>query len=182
MMIFKYRTTPVAAMREIFVFSDRQIGSFAAWRQALNKEGFALRLSKNGPADELIGHVSAKLGKEYAGFECDQADSAEIMSHYPDVDFGQAWRFAWSFRSGPELRSNVASWIGAAILAKVTGGKVFEPPEVKPYSPEDVLGPLREVERDILQLEEDLKKLEDRPRTEANPSPAIISVRLWKEE
>jgi hypothetical protein len=81
----------------------------------------------------------------------------------------------WRFRSGPDLKSNVASWIGAATFAKVTGGKVFDPAEGKLYPPEDSLSSLGEVERDILQVEE-------RPRKSPAPSHAVISVRLCKEE
>jgi hypothetical protein len=130
----------------------------------------------------LSGYVPAKLGNDDAGFECDQARSAEIMAHYPDADFGHAWQFARVFRSGPHLKSNIASWIGAAIFAKVTSGRVFDPREGKLYAPEEALSSLREVEREILQVDADLKKLKERPRKGLASSPAVISVRLWKED
>jgi hypothetical protein len=41
---------------------------------------------------------------------------------------------------------------------------------------------LREVERDILEVEDELKKLKERPRTTPAQSPAVITVKLWKEE
>jgi hypothetical protein len=167
---------------EIFVFSDRQIGSVAEWQQAIDKEGFALRLSTSGLSDEVSGHVPAQLGNDDAGFECDQADSAELTARYSDVDFGHAWKFARAFRSVPNLKPNIASWIGAVIFAKVTGGKVFDPREGKLYAPEDVLSSLREVERDILQAEDELEKLKKQPRKALASSPAVISVRLWKED
>lgn len=169
-------------MREIFVFSDRQLGSITEWQQAIDKEGFALRLSTSGLSDEVSGRVPARFGHDDAGFECDQADSAALMARYPDVDFGHAWKFVRAFRSGPELKPNIASWIGAVIFANVTGGKVFDPQEGKLYAPEDVLSSLREVERDILQVEDELKKLNERPREAFAPSSAVISVRLWKED
>ncbi len=169
-------------MREIFVFSDRQLGSIAEWQKAIDKEGFALRLSTSDFSDEVSGHVPARLGHDDAGFECDQADSAALMARYPDVDFGHAWKCVRAFRSGPDLKPNIASWIGAVIFANVTGGKVFDPQEGKLYAPEDVLSSLREVEGDILQVEDELKKLKERPRKAPVPSPAVISVRLWKDE
>ena len=75
----------------LFVFSDRQVSSIAEWQRAIEAEGFALRFSTTGPADELSGSVAAKLGNDDAGFECNQESSADIMARYPDVDFGHAW-------------------------------------------------------------------------------------------
>src|SRR5215831_9926482 len=92
----------------LFVFSDRQVSSIAEWQRAIEAEGFALRFSTTGPADELSGSVAAKLGNDDAGFECNQESSADIMARYPDVDFGHAWQFAKVFRSGPTLKSNIA--------------------------------------------------------------------------
>lgn len=169
-------------MSEIFVFSDRRVGSMADWQRAIDNEGFALKLSTNSVTDELTGFLSAKLGNKDAGFECDQADAATLMARYPDVDFGHAWRFARVFRGDPDLKSNIASWVGAVIFAKVTGGKIFDPRDRKLYAPEQALDPLREFERDILQVEDELKKLRERPRRLSASSSAVISVRLWKED
>jgi hypothetical protein len=165
---------------EIFVFCDRQIGSIAEWQAAIDAEGFALRLSTSGLSNEVSGH--ARFGHDDAGFECDQADSAALMARYPAVDFGHAWRCVRAFRSGPDLKSNIVSWIGVVIFAKVAGRKVFDPQEGKLYAPEEALDPLREVERDILQVEDELKKLKERSRKAPDPSPAVICVRLWKDE
>jgi hypothetical protein len=148
----------------LFVFFDRQLGSVAEWQQAIDKEGFAIRLSTSDLSDEMSGHVPARLGYDDAGFACDQADSTTLMARYPDVDFRHAWRCVRAFRSGPDLKSNVASWIGAVIFAKITGGKVFDPRDRKLYAPEEVLSSLREIERDILQVEDELKKLKEQPR------------------
>ena len=169
-------------MREIFVFSDGRVGSIAEWQHAIDKEGFALRLSTHSHSSEVSGQVHARLGHDDAGFECDQVDSAELMARHSDVDFGHPWKLALAFRSGPDLKSNIASWIGAVIFARVTGGEVFDPQEGKLYAPEEVLSSLREVERDIRQVEDELKKLNEQPRKALTPSPAVITVRLWKED
>jgi hypothetical protein len=126
--------------------------------------------------------VPARLGHDDAGFEYDQADAAALMARYLDIDFGHAWRFARVFRSGPDLKSNIASWIGAVIFAKIAGGKIFDPRDRKLYAPEQALGPLREFERDILLVEDELRKLKERPRITPAQSPAVITVRLWKGE
>jgi hypothetical protein len=106
-------------MREIFVFFDRQLGYIAEWQQASDKEGFALRLST-----ERLFHLPAQLGSDDSSFECDEADPAEFMACHSDVDLGRVWKFVRTFRSSPNLKPNIASWIGAVIFAKVTGGKV----------------------------------------------------------
>jgi len=169
-------------MREIFVLSNSQVSSIAEWQQAIDKEGFALRLSTSGLFDEMNGHVQARLGHEDAGFECGQLDSAELLTRYSDVDFGHAWKFVRTFRSSSTLKSNIASWIGAATFANVTGGKVFDPQEGKLYAPEEVLSPLREAESNILQIEDEPKKLKEQPREAGAPSPAVINVRRWNDE
>jgi hypothetical protein len=44
---------------EIFVLSDRQIGSIAEWQQAIDAAGFALRFSTADTHNELSGHIAA---------------------------------------------------------------------------------------------------------------------------
>src|SRR5262249_2649434 len=159
---------------------DRQVSWIAEWQRAIEAEGFALRFSTTGPADELSGSVAAKLGNDDAGFECNQESSADIMARDPDVDFGHAWQFAKGLPQRSHLEVEYCSWIGAAIFAKVTGGKVFDPGADKLSTTKELLSSLREVEHDILQVEVELKKLEERPQEAHAPSPAVISVRLWR--
>jgi len=109
-------------------------------------------------------------------------DVAEFMSRYSDVDFGHAWRFVRAFRSAPQLKPNVAAWISAAIFAKVTSGKVSDPGADKLSVLKDLLGSLREVECAILELENEREKQKERPLNPLPSSPAVISVRLWREE
>jgi hypothetical protein len=167
---------------EIFVFSDSQIGSIAEWQQAIEAEGFALRLSTDGSSDELSGQMAARFGNEDIGFEYNQVDVVGLMSRYTDVDFSHAWKFVRAFRSAPQLKPNVAAWIGAAIFAKLTGGKVFEPGADKLSMTEELLNSLRDVEHAVLEVEAERKELSLWPPKTLTPSPAVITVRLWKGE
>ena len=167
---------------EIFVLSDSQIGSIAEWQQAIEAEGFALRLSTGDASDGLSGQMSARFGNEDVEFECEQVESDELMSRHSDVDFGHAWKFVRAFRGSPTLKQNVAAWISAAIFAKLTGGKVFDPGADRLSTAEELLSSLREVERAIFDVEAERKELSAWPPKALTPSPAVISVRLWKDE
>src|SRR5262249_54143866 len=89
-------------------------------------------------------------------------------------------------REGLPQRSHLeveyCSGIGAAIFAKVTGGKGFDRGADKLSTTKELVSCLREVEHGILQVEVELKKLGERPQEAHAPSPAVISVRLWRED
>src|SRR5262249_37652613 len=78
---------------EIFALSDRRLGSMAEWQQAIDREGFDLKLSQSRPIESLSGHLPAKRGDEHAGFECDHWDPAELLDaeELADIDFGHRW-------------------------------------------------------------------------------------------
>jgi hypothetical protein len=54
---------------QIFVLSDRRLGAIAEWQQAIDAEGFDLRLF-----EDLSGHLPAHRGEQHAGFECGHWD------------------------------------------------------------------------------------------------------------
>lgn len=165
---------------EIFVFSDRQVSSMAEWQEAINKQGFPLRLSTKRPFAELGGHLPAQLDGEDIWFECDHFDAAELMAHYAEVDFGHAWKFVLAFRIGASLKAPLGAWIAATAYARATGGFVFDEIDGKLYTPEEGIEVCRVLDRDIPQLELQLKELRERPPGRLAPSPVTITVKLWK--
>jgi hypothetical protein len=107
---------------EIFVLSDRQVGSIAEWQKPIDAEGFPLRLSEKRPFDALSGHLPAELGGRDAGFECDHLDATELMAHYSAIDFGHPWTFVLAFRIGPNFNALLGAHIAAMAYARATGG------------------------------------------------------------
>ena len=76
---------------EIHVFSDRKLASIAQWQQAVDAEGFALRLSTEGSFEALRGFLPAQWSDRQAGFECFHDRAAELHG------FSLAWNeFDWS--------------------------------------------------------------------------------------
>ena len=167
---------------EIFVLSDRQVDSVAEWQAEIDAEGFPLRLSTDRPFNDLSGHLPAQLNREPVWFECDHFDSAELMAHYSDVDFGHDWAFVLAFRIGPTFKALLGVWIAATAYARVTDGILFDETEAKLFPPDDALKLTRDLQQDIPRLEQQIKELQARPRKAPNPSPAIVSVRIWKRE
>ena len=85
---------------EIFVLSDRRLGSIADWQQAIDAEGFDLRLDTSRPFEALSGHLPAQRGAQHAGFECDHWDPHDIIDSYEHIDFGHPWTQTLAFRFG----------------------------------------------------------------------------------
>jgi hypothetical protein len=167
---------------EIFVFSDSQIGSMVEWQEAVEAEGFALRLSTDRPFNDLNGHLPAQLNGEDVWFECDHFDLAELIAHYSDVDFGHPWEFVLAFRIGASFKALLGAWIAATAYAKATGGTVFDETDAKLYPLDEALKLTRDLQRDIPRLEQQVKELQARPQKRLNPSQATISVRIVKAE
>ena len=86
---------------EIFVMSDRRLGSIAEWQKAIEQEGFNLRLDASRPFEALSGHLPAWRGSEPAGFECDHWDPADLLDNddLADVEFGHRWTQTLAFPS-----------------------------------------------------------------------------------
>src|SRR5712691_4097640 len=107
---------------EIFVLSDRRLGSIAEWQQAIDSEGFDLRLDASRPFEALSGHLPAHRGEQHAGFECDHWDPKDVMDEEScaDIDFGRRWTQALAFRFGGDFYALWGAYAAAAAYAKAT--------------------------------------------------------------
>ena len=116
---------------ELWVLSDRQLGSVAEWQAAINAEEFPLTLSDERPFDKINGFVPARLRGQPTGFECSHWPAAEFMHGMSTVDFGHAWKHVLAFRwraNFDELRS---AWIAGSAYARATDGIVLDDQEGK---------------------------------------------------
>lgn len=130
---------------EFSVLSDRRLSTTAEWQQAIDAEGFSLRLDPKCAAAETNGFVPAYFGDKLTGFECYQDDAGEMIDNYPDIDFGRRWAHALGLRiigDHDELR---AAFMAATAYARATGGVVWDGESGEVMSPDRAA----EVTRDI---------------------------------
>ena len=122
---------------EIFVLSDRRLGTIEEWQKAIDAEGFDLRLDRSRPIEELSGYLPAHKGERLAGFECDHWDPADVLDECPDVDFGRRWKEMLAFRCGGRFHELWGAYAAAAAYARATGGAVFDDQEGKVLTPDE---------------------------------------------
>lgn len=116
---------------ELWVLSDKRLGSVAQWQTAINAEGFPLTLSDDRLFETINGFVPARLRGELTGFECNHWPAAEFMREMSTVDFGHAWHHVLAFRWRANFNELRAAWIAGSAYARATEGIVFDDQEGK---------------------------------------------------
>ncbi len=153
---------------ELFVLSDRRLGSIAEWQRAIDAEGFPLRLSDETPFDELDGILPVQVADKQADFECAHWDARELMDEdeYADIDFSQPWAHALSFRWGGNIYSTPAAYMAAAAYAKATGGVMLDCEEGKILAVPRAIEVARDLEKDVPKMEEAFRFVMERIKAE----------------
>lgn len=146
---------------ELYVLSDVQLPSIAAWQQAIDVDGFPLRLFTGRPFAELRGVLPVRLRDRQAAFECDHWNAAELLTELSDVDFGHRWKFVLAFRWTGNPYEGIAAYMAGGAYAKATGGIVFDCEEGKIISPERAGEIAGEIERNIPMIEEMMRRMTD---------------------
>jgi hypothetical protein len=148
-----------AMSMEIHALSDRRLASIAEWQQAIDAEGFALRLSAAGLFENLHGFLPAQSAEKKTGFECFHDDAHELLAAYGTLDFGRAWKFALSFRRGRNLAECLAAYMAAAAYARATDGVVFDTEEGQILAPQRAVDYARRMERDLPAVQAELDRM-----------------------
>lgn len=142
----------------IHVLSDRKLTSMAEWQQAIDAEGFGLRLSAGRSFEALRGFLPAQWSGREAGFECGHDSTAELHEYYGgDVDFGHVWSCALTFGWGSDMLACLGAYMAAAAYARATDGIVFDPQDSRIFTAQEAADAAREIERDLPSLEEEKK-------------------------
>jgi hypothetical protein len=145
---------------EVYALSDRSLGSIAEWQQAIDREGFDLRLDDSRPFTALRGHLPAhRRNGQHAGFECDHCNAAELMDDYRDVGFGRRWTHALAFRTGADLDALWGALAAAAAYARAADGAVFDPIAGDVLPPAKAVESAWQVERDIPRMREAIEEM-----------------------
>lgn len=134
---------------EIYVLSDRCLHSIDAWQQAIDAEGFDLRLDTSRPFDALSGYLPAQRGDHPAGFECDHWDPADIIDGCDDIDFGHRWSKTLAFRFGGDFHALWGAYSAAAAYARATDGVVFDGESGEILTPNQAAQAARDIERQL---------------------------------
>lgn len=146
---------------ELYVLSDIRLPSIAAWQQAIDADGFPVRLFTGRPFADLRGVLPVQLSDRQTAFECGHWDLSDLVETYTDVDFGRRWKFVLSFRWTGNPYEGIAAYMAGGAYAKATGGVVFDCEAGKIISPERAGEIAGEIERDIPMMEELLRRIRD---------------------
>jgi hypothetical protein len=144
---------------EMYILSDRRLASVEAWQQAIDAEGFDLRLLDDGPIDRLRGHLPARWKERPAGFECYHDDADELIAACPDIDFGRRWSYVLALRWGADLSACHAAGMAACAYARATDGVVFETEAGVIMSPAEAAAHVRETEKLLPSVEAVLQRM-----------------------
>jgi hypothetical protein len=140
---------------EICVFSDRTLDSVAEWQQAIDAEGFRLRLSDDVPPSEINGIWLGQLHDELTDFEFHPRDAQEMMEFYGTEKFDRKWKYAFEFIwGGLNVNNGPGSWMAATAYARATSGVIYDEEEGKLFSPAAALDVARDLERFLPELKE----------------------------
>jgi len=141
---------------EIHVLSDKRLPSIAAWQEAIDAEGFDLKLDTEVQFETAKGFVPALLRGQQSGFECYHDDFRELKEAYGHVPYFKScpdWKHVLSFRWGSLAHEGVSVFMAATAYAKATAGVVYEPEEGRALTLDEVRQVVRDFEK-LLSSEE----------------------------
>ncbi len=138
---------------EIYILSDVRLPSLGNWQEAIDVEGFALKLSTDRPFSEIRGFLPIRVAEDQTGFECDHWDVSDIFTTYSDIDFGHTWRYALAFRWGVDLKACLGAYMAAAAYAAATKGVVLDCEQGKILSPQQTVDVARDMDRQMPEIE-----------------------------
>jgi hypothetical protein len=143
---------------EICVFSDSRPDSISDWQNAVNAEGFALRLKDDEPLAEVSGFLPASLRGRQTGFECYHVDAREMIDTYQNIQFGRQWKYALVLVWGGDFAEMQAACMAATAYARATSGIVFDPQASQLLSASQAFEMVQDNERVLPQLEAEAAK------------------------
>jgi hypothetical protein len=117
---------------ELWILSDKQLGSITQWQAAIDRNGYPLRLSVEKPLEALDGFLPSSLRGELTGFECHLENAAAFQQHNPDFHFDRSWKYVLAIRWLGSKRSELAAaWMAGSAYAQATDGIVIDDQEGK---------------------------------------------------
>jgi hypothetical protein len=146
---------------ELYVLSDEELPSLAAWQQAIKASGFEVKLSTERSLAELRGALPVLLDDRHTAFECDHWDAAELIAEWSEVDLGRSWRRALAMRWGGDLYAAASAYFVAAAYATATGGVILDCEEGKIISPQRAAEIARELQQSQPLIDEAVRRVSE---------------------
>ena len=115
---------------ETHVFFAGPLPSMRAFQKALKQLAFPFRLAEqSGSMEERDGYMPMRFRRDDTGVEFDVFEGREAVEEFADLDIDPAFDRVANFRWGGDLVEAAAGQCGAAALAKLVGGIVFDEAE-----------------------------------------------------
>ena len=125
---------------ETHVFFRGKLPSKAALSRAMKELGFPYAIKPStGSLEQQNGFMPMTLRREETGVEFDVPDAAEFSDAGVDPSYERVANFRW----GGDFQEAVAGMRGAAALAKLVDGVVFDEAENRLLSVEDAIAVAR---------------------------------------
>lgn len=148
---------------ELWVLSDRQLGSIAEWQAAIDAEGYPLDLKKDTSFENLNGFLPCHLRGELTGFECYHDNATALMRNNASLNFGRDWKYALGFRwLGSKENETLAAWMAGTAYARVTDGIVANDQDSRIRAAAESADVVRNIERPSKAYEEARRELRRR--------------------
>lgn len=134
---------------EIYVLSDKQLGSIADWQKAIDAAGFALILSTDRPLSALNGFLPIQLAGAQTGFECDHRKPRDVQQTYSDVGFDRQWQYCLAFRWGAAFKACLGAYTAASAYAAATEGMVLDCEQGESLTSQEAAQAARDIEKQL---------------------------------
>lgn len=120
------------------VFFRTRLLRVSEWNQFIEDAGFGLVLDETCDPETQLGFWPCELDGDECGFEfsIDPANADELAEHGLALNDGDS---VATFATRSQWLDNVAASIGAALLAKATGGVVIQPDGARTVSADEAL-------------------------------------------
>ncbi len=138
---------------EVDILSDVTLKSISEWQDAIDREGFPLRLTDDRAFSELRGFSPAILEQKEAGFECYQITFNELVESTHGVRFDREWKYVLELVYRGDVNEMFAALMAATAYARATGGVVLEAESGRLLTPSEACAVIDESKRALALLE-----------------------------
>ncbi|SRR5579871_3648218 len=138
---------------EVDILSNVRLKSTSEWQDAIDREGFPLRLTDDRDISELRGFLPAILEQKETGFECDHITFKELVESTHGVRFDREWKYVLELVYRGDVNEMFAALMAATAYARATGGVVLEAESGRLLTPSEACKVLEENKRALALLE-----------------------------
>lgn len=143
----------------LYILSDGKLSSMGAWQQAIDTEGFPIRLPLRLPMSQAIGVLAIKYRDQGTAFEYRPRAAGDVMTEMKHIDFGRRWKFAFELIWGGDVNAGISAFAAAAAYARATGGVVLDCEQGKIISAQQAATIAIDLEKGIPMIEAAVRKV-----------------------